>query len=90
MINTVEYQGRLKGSINRVSETSGVHADFVIWNGCEGTRSQTFQVICDSRNAYGIADGDRITITGSLREYGGDAYIWAEKIEPDRQMVLRF
>ena len=70
MTNAVELQGRIKDRVTTISSGEGLSSDFIlIHDGSE------FQVISDSRIAYGFCFGDSVTVTGQLKEVGGDVYI---------------
>lgn len=85
MVNKVELQGRIDGPIKTVAATEGLSSDFIIFHG-----GYYFQVICDSRIAYGFHPDDSVFVTGRLRETGGDVYIAAETIVLDTQMEMLF
>lgn len=85
MTNAVELQGRIKDRVTTMSSGEGLSSDFIlIHDGSE------FQVICDSRIAYGFCFGDNVTVIGKLKEAGGDVYIMADNIVLDTQMELKF
>lgn len=69
----------------RVSANDGIRADFTITNA-----GKSFQVQCMSSVAHGLKDGDRVTACGKLDENGGDVFIFADVIVPDKQMEFSF
>ena len=85
MVNSIEIQGRIDGLIRTVSVDDGLSSDFILFHG--GSR---FQVICDSRIAYGFHPDDSVFVTGKIKETGGDVYISAESIVLDTQMEMLF
>lgn len=83
MINLLELEGRIDGNVKNVSGTDSLDSDFVV-----NHKGHRFQVICDSRIAYGFADGDSVVITGHLRSAEGDVYIMATGIVLSAQLEL--
>jgi len=83
MINILELEGTIDGNVKNVSSTDGLDSDFII-----NHKGSQFQVICDSRIAYGFCDGDSVVITGHIRESGGDVYIMATEIVLSAQLEL--
>ena len=82
MHNVVEYEGKIQGLVRVTSAKEGLESDFTL------SDRYSFQVICNTRIAKHLHDGDRLTVVGQLRENDGDVYIWATEIIPDRQMEL--
>lgn len=84
MPSKIEASGKILGKVRVTSAKECLESDFIL------SDRYSFQVVCNTRIAKHLHDGDKITVIGELRENGGDVYIWAIEIIQDKQIELSF